>query len=69
MSLQLKSDDRYLKHELPRLCQGDILHDLEVVEWARIIDDACVRYEVRRWALVSRPSGPQAFEMREKDKA
>jgi hypothetical protein len=38
MSLQLKSEHRYLKHELPRLCQGDILRDLEVVEWARIID-------------------------------
>jgi hypothetical protein len=30
----LKSDDRYLRHELARLCQGDILRDIEVAEWA-----------------------------------
>lgn len=32
----LRSDDRYLRHELPRLCQGDILRDLDVVEWATV---------------------------------
>ena len=32
----LRSDDRYLKHELPRLSQGDILRDLELVEWGAV---------------------------------
>jgi hypothetical protein len=34
----LKSEDRYFKHELPRLCQGDILRDLELVEWGSVVD-------------------------------
>jgi hypothetical protein len=39
MSSQIKSEDRYLKHEeLPRFCQGDILRDLEVIEWATVIN-------------------------------
>jgi hypothetical protein len=33
----LRSDDRYLKHDLPRLCQGDILRDLELVEWGAVV--------------------------------
>jgi hypothetical protein len=33
----LRSDDRYLKHDLPRLCQGDILRDLELVEWGTVV--------------------------------
>jgi hypothetical protein len=33
----LRSEDRYLKHELPRLCQGDILRDLELVEWGTVV--------------------------------
>jgi hypothetical protein len=51
MSLQLKSDDRYLKHELPRLCQGDILRDLEVVEWARITDDGEKQLDLKKRLL------------------
>jgi hypothetical protein len=31
---QLKSVDRYLKHELPRHCQGDLLRGLKIVEMA-----------------------------------
>jgi hypothetical protein len=38
MSSQIKSEDRYLKHELPRFCQGDILRDLELIEWATVRD-------------------------------
>jgi hypothetical protein len=38
MSSQLKSEDRYRKHELPRFCQGDILRDIEVIEWASVLD-------------------------------
>ncbi len=40
MSSQLKSDDRYLKHGLPRYCQGDILRDLNVMEGAAVTSDA-----------------------------
>jgi hypothetical protein len=36
MSSQIKSDDRYLKHVLPRYCQGDILRDLDVMEGAAV---------------------------------
>lgn len=32
----LRSEDRYLRHELPRLSQGDILRDLELVEWGTV---------------------------------
>ena len=51
MSSQLKSDDRYLKHELPRLCQGDILRDLEVVERARVINTEPKQLDVKKRLL------------------
>src|SRR5690242_11640655 len=33
----LRSDDQYVKHDLPRLSQGDILRDLELVEWGTVV--------------------------------
>lgn len=33
----LRSDDRYVKHELRRLSQGDILRDIELVEWGTVV--------------------------------
>jgi hypothetical protein len=51
MSSQLRSDDRYLKHVLPRFCQGDILRDLEVVEWARVIDADTKQLDVKKRRL------------------
>ncbi len=51
MSSQLKSDDRYLRHELPRFCQGDILRDLEVVEWATVTNTEPKQIDLKKRAL------------------
>jgi hypothetical protein len=51
MSSQLKSEDRYLKHELPRFCQGDILRDLEVVEWASVLNTEPMQIDLKKRVL------------------
>jgi len=51
MSSQLRSEDRYLKHQLPRFCQGDILRDIEVVEWASVLDTEPRQIDVRKRSL------------------
>jgi hypothetical protein len=51
MSSQINSEDRYVKQELPRLGQGDILRDVELVEWAQVIDAEPKQLEIQRRQL------------------
>jgi hypothetical protein len=51
MSSPLRSDDRYLKHALPRLCQGDILRDIEIVEWATVSNTEPMQIDLKKRLL------------------
>jgi hypothetical protein len=51
MSLKLKSEDRYLREDLPRLSQGDILRDLSIVEWATASSSETDEVQAQKWLL------------------
>lgn len=51
MSLQLRSEHRYRKNSLPRLSQGDILRDLELVEWASVVGTEPKQIDIKRRVL------------------
>lgn len=51
MSSKLRSEDRYQRHGLPRLCQGDILRDVAIVEWATAIDVEPEEVKAQKWLL------------------
>ena len=48
MSSPIKSEDRYTKHDLPRLCQGDLLRDVVLVEWAEIIEEQPRKLDIQK---------------------
>lgn len=47
----LRSDDRYVTHDLPRFSQGDILRDLDVVEWATVLESEPTEIKLTRRRL------------------
>ena len=51
MSLKLRSENRYLRENLPRLSQGDILRDLSVVEWATASNSEAEEVQAQKWLL------------------